>query len=138
MNKHNKGFGIIEISIILVIIGIVLCVALGPLIKKSEFEKTKEQAKPTIEVTDNEILASRRYVIDFDERMKAANEQINQCVGSNKEVKIIETCTKNAYDSQGWKSGYYSATYIVSLNPDLVEEYDTNRRVSLKMLSTEF
>lgn len=137
MNKSRKGFSIIEISVIVAILGILLCVSLGTVSKKSEIERQKEKAKPTIEVTDNEILAARRYVIDFDERMKDVNDQINNCVGTDKQLKVIESCTKKAYDSQGWTSGYYSATYIISLSPTLIEEYDTNRRISLKLLSTE-
>lgn len=87
--------------------------------------------------SDTQILEARNFVADFDDRMKKVTNQIERCAGNPPKKDILTVCTRNAYDSQGWESGYYDSLSEITLNPKLKNEYSEYKNISMKVLSTE-
>ena len=75
-----KGFTLLEFCIVVAIIGILATILIPAISTKNEREAKEENVKELssgkVALTDSEILYSRKYVLDFDQRMERANEQI--------------------------------------------------------------
>lgn len=86
--------------------------------------------------TDSEILYSRKYVIDFDQRIADANKFIFECVSATVPTQdALKMCTANAYDAQGLRNSEKDDKVV--LLSAIVKDYDNHKRISLNPLSTE-
>lgn len=86
--------------------------------------------------TDSEILYSRKYVIDFDQRIADANKFIFECVSATVPTQeALKMCTANAYDAQGLANSEKDNKVV--LLSAIVKDYDNHKRISLNPLSTE-
>lgn len=128
MNKQ-KGF-LDGFDIFLIIIIASVCFLLGIVVGGAGTED--ETAKPT---NDAEILKSRRYVVDFDKRMDAANIQILKCTNGSNDIELLNACTSTAYNAQGWRTLEYSTGTL--LKESVIKEYDTHKKNALSVMSVE-
>lgn len=136
--KINE-ISLLEFCCIVAIIGIlaaILIPAISTNIDQEEkVEKLKELSSGKVALTDSEILYSRKYVLDFDQRMERANEQIKNCVGPVTDYKVLRSCTANAYNAQGWEDVDYGKGTVLKVQ--IVEEYNKHKFASMQPLSTE-
>lgn len=134
-----KGFTLIEFCIVVAIIGILAAILIPAISTKNEREAKEENVKELssgkVALTDSEILYSRKYVLDFDQRMERANEQIKNCVGPVTDYKVLRSCTANAYNAQGWEDVDYGKGTVLKVQ--IVEEYNEHKFASMQPLSTE-
>ena len=135
----TKGFTLIEFCIVVAIIGILAAILIPTISTKNEREAKEENVKELssgkVALTDSEILYSRKYVLDFDQRMERANEQIKNCVGPVTDYKVLRSCTANAYNAQGWEDVDYGKGTVLKVQ--IVEEYNEHKFASMQPLSTE-
>lgn len=135
----TKGFTLIEFCIVVAIIGILAAILIPAISTKNEREAKEENIKELssgkVALTDSEILYSRKYVLDFDQRMERANEQIKNCVGPVTDYKVLRSCTANAYNAQGWEDVDYGKGTVLKVQ--IVEEYNEHKFASMQPLSTE-
>lgn len=135
----TKGFTLIEFCIVVAIIGICAAILIPAISTKNEREAKEENVKELssgkVALTDSEILYSRKYVLDFDQRMERANEQIKNCVGPVTDYKVLRSCTANAYNAQGWEDVDYGKGTVLKVQ--IVEEYNEHKFASMQPLSTE-
>lgn len=135
----TKGFTLIEFCIVVAIIGILAAILIPAISTKNERESKEENVKELssgkVALTDSEILYSRKYVLDFDQRMERANEQIKNCVGPVTDYKVLRSCTANAYNAQGWEDVDYGKGTVLKVQ--IVEEYNEHKFASMQPLSTE-
>lgn len=135
----TKGFTLIEFCIVVAIIGIFAAILIPAISTKNEREAKEENVKELssgkVALTDSEILYSRKYVLDFDQRMERANEQIKNCVGPVTDYKVLRSCTANAYNAQGWEDVDYGKGTVLKVQ--IVEEYNEHKFASMQPLSTE-
>ncbi len=135
----TKGFTLIEFCIVVAIIGILAAILIPAISTKNEREAKEENVKELssgkVALTDSEILYSRKYVLDFDQRMERANEQIKNCVGPVTDYKVLRSCTANAYNAQGWEDVDYGKGTVLKVQ--IVEEYNEHKFASMQPLSTE-
>ena len=115
----TKGFTLIEFCIVVAIIGILAAILIPAISTKNEREAKEENVKELssgkVALTDSEILYSRKYVLDFDQRMERANEQIKNCVGPVTDYKVLRSCTANAYNAQGWEDVDYGKGTVLKV-----------------------
>lgn len=134
-----KGFTLLEFCIVVAIIGILATILIPAISTKNEREAKEENVKELssgkVALTDSEILYSRKYVLDFDQRMERANEQIKNCVGPVTDYKVLRSCTANAYNAQGWEDVDYGKGTVLKVQ--IVEEYNEHKFASMRPLSTE-
>ena len=135
----TKGFTLIEFCIVVAIIGILAAILIPAISTKNEREAKEENVKELssgkVALTDSEILYSRKYVLDFDQRMERANEQIKNCVGPVTDYKVLRSCNANAYNAQGWEDVDYGKGTVLKVQ--IVEEYNEHKFASMQPLSTE-
>lgn len=128
----KNGFSLMEFLCIFAIVSILFAIII-PIVAPLE---TKEQTTNNTEViSDNEILNSRKYILEFDSRMERANEQIYKCTGAVPDYKVLRVCTSNAYNAQGWEDADYGKGTVLKQN--IVEEYNKHKFIAMKVLSTE-
>lgn len=129
-----KGFTLLEFCIVVAIIGILATILIPAISTKNEREAKEENVKELssgkVALTDSEILYSRKYVLDFDQRMERANEQIKNCVGPVTDYKVLRSCTANAYNAQGWEDVDYGKGTVLKVQ--IVEEYNEHKFASMQ------
>lgn len=139
MNKQ-KGFSLIEGCVIIAIIVVFWSIWLSIKEDNNKEVALQQKIQPVSEVidplaNDSKILYSRKFVIDFDQRMEKANKYILECSKTSSDnYKVLKMCTKNAYDAQGlanWDNNGRSLTI------EVVEEYNMHKKNALNLLSTE-
>lgn len=85
---------------------------------------------------DNDILSARKYISDYDSRLKNAQEYIENCVkgkSSNDLAQVIEKCSIIAYDLNNiFRNGETS-----QIAPSEKEKYREKLEIAQQSLSTE-
>lgn len=110
-------------TLALVLSTLALCASIALMIVDA---KGDNQSATKLNPTDAQIMESRVYVSDYDDRVKKSTNMINSC------DRALDKCKRLAYDA-------YSIPYDLygDISKDIKAEYQHHKSISIKPLTVE-